>query len=478
MLTKNRWKQAALLLALSLLLSACGTEPAETTAVTETAETIAATEAAETTVPETEAPALNGWVSENGADRYYVKGSFVTGLYRISGILHYFDEDGSLCTGKVMVDGSLYIFGPDGRAVDGWYELDGSKYHCAKGKALCRDSLSFDSGYYEFGADGALAHIVYSEPKVSKMPEQLFFPNCANTLVPADGFLLEEPIRNCLSLEISSMCFSYDSIAPDGIWMLMLRVDGEWVPAAAYSLDRGFGSTVARFDAPVCFDAYAVFRNSAGEINPEVEHDLTYVTTQYRTDDSESDYKPTVPRNSVWTVVLSTKIAVNEETGRTHRTGVFTALDGTGQVLWTYTTDPHDNGEQYIRFGIVLLDGDRFFFYDRQNLICMNANTGAVLWKNKEFDAAGGAHGVLGENGNLYVCCSAFPYFFAADPYGGTLYREEDFGDYIWPYDIRMEDSMIAVYFEAGPEGVSKHDCILYIDPNTFEYTPKLPAAE
>ncbi len=76
---------------------------------------------------------LTGWAGQGDDWKYFVRGRFVIGWYKLNGHWYNFSSDGSLNTGAYLYRGNEYYLNPTpgnayGRMVTGWFKIDGV-YH-------------------------------------------------------------------------------------------------------------------------------------------------------------------------------------------------------------------------------------------------------------------------------------------------------------------------------------------------------------
>ena len=120
---KRTVQLAALLLAIGLLLSCGGVEPAPQSSTT-----------LQTTVPPTteETEPQPGWHNQDDL-RYYIKedGTYATGWLDTETGRYYFDSYGVMRTGWLKEDGHTYYLKEDGSMARGEIIIDGLRYHFA-----------------------------------------------------------------------------------------------------------------------------------------------------------------------------------------------------------------------------------------------------------------------------------------------------------------------------------------------------------
>lgn len=130
---------------------------------------------------------------------------------------------------------------------------------------------------------------------------------------------------------------------------------------------------------------------------------------------------------------------------------VISRYDENGNISWSFETK-HYSLEQVPTISPLSSSNGRYCYCEDGVVICLDEETGKVLWKNPNFGGYG-AHGCIGEDGTLYLSAYSGPYFFAIDSNGRTIHKIETFDEeFFWPYDIAKVGNQIAVTFEGGPE--------------------------
>lgn len=142
-----------------------------------------------------------------------------------------------------------------------------------------------------------------------------------------------------------------------------------------------------------------------------------------------------------------------DETGYEFEYAIVTAYDNAGNIVWQYETEKYRETElpQICEIG---LKEDRFYFTESGTVVALDAQTGAVVWKNNDF---GGAmiSSAFGNNA-IYICGYYGPDFFAISYDGATLKRIDSFDpQYYWASKIELLPGSIVVYLEGGPESAS-----------------------
>lgn len=148
---------------------------------------------------------------------------------------------------------------------------------------------------------------------------------------------------------------------------------------------------------------------------------------------------------------------------------VIQGLNENGKTIWTRKTDSY-TGAQLSPVEEVYQTASRYVYAERGTLLCLDVQTGKVLWENRDF---GGAGAVVceGSDGTLYLAGYFSPHFFAVDKDGDTLCRIESFGDeYSWTETIFLGGSYANVIMDLGPEdyrGVNGYTVSVDLDDYT-----------
>ena len=103
------------------------------------------------------APALQGWIDEDGKRYYYVDGVMLLGWQQIEDTLYYLGEDGALCTGWQQIEDALYYLGEDGALCTGWLQIEDSRYYLGEDGIVRTGWQEVEGLNRYFQADGALA---------------------------------------------------------------------------------------------------------------------------------------------------------------------------------------------------------------------------------------------------------------------------------------------------------------------------------
>ena len=137
-----------------------------------------------------------------------------------------------------------------------------------------------------------------------------------------------------------------------------------------------------------------------------------------------------------------------------------------GDVVWQYETERFVGTELPSVVPIGEKD-DCYYFVENTSVVCLDKQTGEVLWKNDDLDARASGS-VLGETA-IYLCCRYHPSFYAVSYSGQTLARIEQFDpDYTaFAYKMELQDDRIAVYMEGG-DVPYYHFKIFYVDIETY----------
>ena len=72
--------------------------------------------------------AMDGWLVEDGQQRYAVNGELMCGSVHIDGKIYVFDSEGYLASGWQISDADVFYADGGGIAKTGWFEADGNKY--------------------------------------------------------------------------------------------------------------------------------------------------------------------------------------------------------------------------------------------------------------------------------------------------------------------------------------------------------------
>lgn len=142
-----------------------------------------------------------------------------------------------------------------------------------------------------------------------------------------------------------------------------------------------------------------------------------------------------------------------------------TAYTDAGDVLWRYTTPEYEMTE-LDRTGEIGWNGDGYYLVEGGAVVALDAQTGAVLWRNGDFGGASAAS-ALGEDA-IYLCGFYGPDFYAVGYDGTTRKRIEAFDpDYYWATRIELRGGEAAVYLTGGAveEGEEK---VFTVDLATF----------
>ena len=147
---------------------------------------------------------------------------------------------------------------------------------------------------------------------------------------------------------------------------------------------------------------------------------------------------------------------------------VITARDAAGDEVWRYETPQCVMTELSAVAAIGLIE-DCYYFVEDTSVVCLDAQTGAVLWKNDDYGSR--ATGIAFDEDAIYLCGYYGPDFYAISYNGETLARIEQFDpNYYWAQEIELQDGQAAVYLHGG--GASYDEPVVFhVDLHTYAVT-------
>ena len=151
-----------------------------------------------------------------------------------------------------------------------------------------------------------------------------------------------------------------------------------------------------------------------------------------------------------------------------------TAVAESGEILWEHTTDQYESAQMYQTNEIGRTD-DRYYFCENGAVVALDISTGAVLWKNSDFNGAPAQpqSSLIDDDGTVYLCGYLGPDFYAVDRDGNTVFKTDTFSeDYWWPYALEKQSDKMVITFEMGPGGSdTENGYKLCVDLNDFSWT-------
>lgn len=150
-----------------------------------------------------------------------------------------------------------------------------------------------------------------------------------------------------------------------------------------------------------------------------------------------------------------------------------TAYDQDGAVVWEYKTLEYEETE-LARVSEIGRKDEMYYFIEDRAVIALDAQTGALVWKNDDFGGSGTGI-ALGEDA-IYICGQYGPDFYAISYDGKTLSKIQEFDEeYCWASEIEILGDRAAVYMRGGTIDYDTPQ-IFYVDLRTYDVTTNLPS--
>lgn len=136
--------------------------------------------------------------------------------------------------------------------------------------------------------------------------------------------------------------------------------------------------------------------------------------------------------------------------------GVIQKWGKDGKLCWEYVTEDPDYGSMYGPMCVITQVGDRLYFaeniHGNGDLVCLDTNTGEVIWKNQ--NTVGGASAFMVDtDGTIYLVCWVGG-FLGIDKEGRTTHKIRIDGSFLYHEWMRKVDDTVYVAFGDGlPEG-------------------------
>ncbi|HIY01825.1 MAG TPA: protein kinase [Candidatus Blautia faecipullorum] len=144
--------------------------------------------------------------------------------------------------------------------------------------------------------------------------------------------------------------------------------------------------------------------------------------------------------------------------------GVVTGVSSAGSTVWTYTTGIYERTELN-RVSEIGVHNGRYYMVEDGTVRVFNVKDGTSVWSNRDFGGCVSAS-AFDENDSLYLCGYYGPDLFIVDGNGGTINRVDSFDtQYVWPYELVLEDGLAAITFEGTPSGSPE---VLYINLSSY----------
>lgn len=139
--------------------------------------------------------------------------------------------------------------------------------------------------------------------------------------------------------------------------------------------------------------------------------------------------------------------------------GVIQKWGKDGNLCWEYVTEDPDYGSMYGPMAVITQAGDRLYFAENVHgnggnyLVCLDTNTGEVIWKNRN-TVGGSSAFVVDTDGTIYLVCYEGNYFLGVDKEGKTTHNIRIDGSFLYHEWMRKVDDTVYVAFSDGlPEG-------------------------
>lgn len=148
---------------------------------------------------------------------------------------------------------------------------------------------------------------------------------------------------------------------------------------------------------------------------------------------------------------------------------VITALDADGETVWELETQQYEVA-QLDSVTEIGMWNDRFYYAEGGKIVALNRETGEMLWENEDFSGypAGKDACLILDDGTIVATGFFGPDLAVVDKDGKTLaYLGTYDEDIYWPYEVKMEDGMVVITFEHGPD--ESEEFKLTVDPETWE---------
>ena len=146
-----------------------------------------------------------------------------------------------------------------------------------------------------------------------------------------------------------------------------------------------------------------------------------------------------------------------------------TALDADDQTVWQLETKRYEVAQLDSVTEIGMWE-DRFYYAEGGKIVALNRETGEMLWENEDFSGypAGKDACLILDDGTIVATGFFSPDLAVVDKDGEMLKYLATFDeDIFWPYEVKMEDGMVVITFEHGPD--ESEEFKLTVDPETWE---------
>ncbi len=146
---------------------------------------------------------------------------------------------------------------------------------------------------------------------------------------------------------------------------------------------------------------------------------------------------------------------------------IIKGVDSEGTKIWEYNTGKYEIAtlDSVNEIGI---SGDRYYFVENGSVICMELQTGNIIWQNSDFQGSVSGY-IFNDNEVLFLCGYFGPDFYAIDGNGNTLALIYEFSEsYYWPYEIAIEGDYAVVKMEGSSNGEMAE---FEVNINDYTYT-------
>ena len=251
-----------------------------------------------------------GWL-EAADNIYYLNadGIMQTNWQTIDGKTCFFNEYGIMEKGLQTIDSNQYYFEDNGELHTGWLNLNGHTYYCSPSKngAIAKGKWTIGTDHYYFLEDGTMAtgnlqesqnilycmnekgQFQYSDRTLSQVycewaTEQVSFLNRAGGPTWSTPQILNNPLENVISLQITVRIEKMDYGKCDGEWQVHIRtLDGAWNRIGFFRVENGTGVFNIEFNEPISLEAFVCTCYEGYNWSGSFYQDITELT--YRSHD-------------------------------------------------------------------------------------------------------------------------------------------------------------------------------------------------
>lgn len=199
----------------------------------------------------------------------------------------------------------------------------------------------------------------------------------------------------------------------------------------------------------------------------ELDHGLSVLDSDSQLEDKQEEVNQAYEEYRKTQAVVSVEFVSEYENSLQY--AVIRGLNKEGKEIWKKETE-HFPATELERVNEIGVREDVYYYVGGGTVTALDLQSGEVLWENEEFEGAS-ISCAFGTEGQIYLCGSYGPDFFAVDEKGNTLSRIDAFSSqYRWAHGISCSGEQAVVTMT---DAVSGEDAEITV--NLSDYSFELP---